>query len=289
MTAETKPQPKPKKVFVISPIGADSSPIRKHADLFLNYVVKVALPSPEYEVTRADGDDSPYAITAAMLSSILNADICVADITGRNPNVFYELALAHAMDRHVVIMDGDKESSPFDIKDMRAIKFGFMPDELEKAVTQLRAKAVAEDLNPEFKDMMNPVATTFRAWLDRQRAETSASTSDQAMVKMMERLESKVDRVVSLRAQEVPKSPTARLMLSEKDFLEQLERDVLISLVEMKKSSMSSSQQQEFDALKASHNKISDGPFNSMLMQQWLDRASAFVNSVRGGPTTELK
>lgn len=189
----TKSQPK--KVFVISPIGADGSQVRRHADLFLEFIVQAALPAPEYEVERADAHDSPYAITAAMLSSILNADICVADITGRNPNVFYELALAHAMDKPVVIMDGDKDSSPFDIKDMRALKYGLMPDEVKKAVSQLRAKASAPDLSPEFKDMMNPVAASFRTWTAQQRVETSGSSTEQMLLQLVESLAQKVDTV----------------------------------------------------------------------------------------------
>lgn len=194
MATGTTPH-KPKKVFVISPIGADGSQVRRQADLFLEYIVQVALPEPEYEVERADAHDSPYAVTAAMLSSILNADICVADITGRNPNVFYELALAHAMDKPVVIMDGDEDSSPFDIKDMRALKYGLMPDEVRKAVNQLRAKASAPDLSPEFKDMMNPVAASFRTWTAQQQVESSGNSTEQMLLQLVESLAQKMDTV----------------------------------------------------------------------------------------------
>jgi hypothetical protein len=165
------------------------------ADRFLKYIVRAALPDPAYEVERADEHDSPLAITAAMLSSIVNAHICVADITGRNPNVFYELALAHAMDKQVVIMDGEKERSPFDIQDQRAIKYGLMPDEIEAAVAQLRAKAANINSAPAFKDMMNPVATAFRAWTTQQRVESSGDSAEQALLRVVERLEEKVDRV----------------------------------------------------------------------------------------------
>lgn len=185
----------PKRVFVISPIGGAGTPERVRADRFLKYIVRVALPSPMYEVERADEHDSPLAITAAMLSSIVASDICVADITGRNPNVFYELALAHAMDKHVVIMDGDKERSPFDIQDQRAIKYGLMPDEIEAAVAQLEAKATNANGATLFKDMMNPVATAFRTWTTQQRVETSGDTTEQMLLRVVEQLGEKVDRV----------------------------------------------------------------------------------------------
>ncbi|RAX44906.1 hypothetical protein DQ354_12385 [Arthrobacter sp. AQ5-06] len=135
-----------------------------------------------------------------MLSSIVESDICVADITGRNPNVFYELALAHAMDKHVVIMDGDPERSPFDIQDQRAIKYGLMPDEIEAAIGQLRAKAAHHGEPSEFRDMMNPVATAFRTWTDRQRVESAGDSTEQALLGMMERFEEKLEQVVQKSA-----------------------------------------------------------------------------------------
>lgn len=184
----------PQRVFVISPIGAAGSPERLRADRFLKYIVRAALPAPSYVVERADEHDSPLAITAAMLSSIVDSDICVADITGRNPNVFYELALAHAMDKHVVIMDGDKERSPFDIQDQRAIKYGLMPDEIEEAVTQLKSKAANSDIPSTFRDMMNPVASAFRTWTNQQKVESSGDSAELALMRMVERLEEKVER-----------------------------------------------------------------------------------------------
>lgn len=188
----------PKRVFVISPIGGPGTPERTRADRFLKYIVRAALPEPNYFVERADEHDSPLAISAAMLSSIVDSDICVADITGRNPNVFYELALAHAMDKHVVIMDGDKERSPFDIQDQRAIKYGLMPDEVEAAVAQLRSKATIAETHSAFRDMMNPVATAFRAWTNQQKVESSGDSAEQALLRMFERLEDKVDRLATL-------------------------------------------------------------------------------------------
>ncbi|GAB3536407.1 hypothetical protein GCM10027403_17110 [Arthrobacter tecti] len=185
----------PKRVFVISPIGSVASSERARADRFLKYIVRAALPAPAYMVERADEHDSPHAITAAMLDSIFKSHICVADITGRNPNVFYELALAHAMDKHVVIMDGDSDRSPFDIQDQRAIKYGLMPEEIEDAIDQLRAKTASMGAPSAFKDMLNPVATAFRSWTTQQQVESSGDTTEQLLLRVVERLEDKVDRV----------------------------------------------------------------------------------------------
>lgn len=184
----------PKKVFVISPIGSEGSPERLRADRFLKYIVRKALPAPMYEVERADEHDSPHAITAAMLSAIVDADVCVVDITGRNPNVFYELALAHAMDKHVVIMDGSSEHSPFDIQDQRSIKYGLMPEEVESAVNQLASKAASPVLNERFQDMMNPVATALRAWMDQQKVAQSGDSVDKTLFAAIQGINDRLDR-----------------------------------------------------------------------------------------------
>lgn len=83
-----------KKCFVISPIGADGSSERAKADTVLTYLIKKAL-APDFDVLRADDDTNPGAITPRIIRSILEADLVVADISGLNANVFYELAIAH--------------------------------------------------------------------------------------------------------------------------------------------------------------------------------------------------
>jgi hypothetical protein len=182
-------------VFVISPIGGSGSLPRIHADLFLEYIVRPALPEETYEVIRADEEDSPYAITEAMLGRILLADLCVADITGLNPNVMYELALAHAADKKVIIMTSDDGPPPFDIKDMRAIKYGLRVDEATAAVEQLRQKAQHEPSPQAFRSMLNPVATAFREWTDRQKIDAEQEGPDKAILGFLDRLDKKVDAI----------------------------------------------------------------------------------------------
>jgi nucleoside 2-deoxyribosyltransferase len=185
-----------KKVFVISPIGSRDSEVRKNADRFLTYIVRAALPAAEYEVIRADEDDSAWAITESMLRAILEADVCVADITGRNPNVMYELALAHAADKKVVIMKSDGGSLPFDIKDMRAIEYGMMPEEVEEAVRQLKAKVEHEPGSSALREMLNPVASAFRNWMDLRRVEAESGSPKDSFVRVVEEIERKVDKAL---------------------------------------------------------------------------------------------
>jgi hypothetical protein len=184
-----------KKVFVISPIGAEGSDVRELADLFLEDLVRVALPAPGYDVMRADEDGSPYAITSAMMGRLLAADFCVADISGLNPNVMYELALAHAAGKRVIIMTSDIGPMPFDIKDMRTITYSTRADKIKKAVAGLRQMAEFKAAPDEAFLIINPVHEAFQAWTDKQTAAAVTGSADEAMVRVVERLESKLDAV----------------------------------------------------------------------------------------------
>ena len=89
---------KPRRCFVIGPIGEPGSPERTHADMLLNNVIREALKDcdPPYEVARSDEIDDPGMITDRMIHDILNADLVIADLTFLNPNAFYELGIRHA-------------------------------------------------------------------------------------------------------------------------------------------------------------------------------------------------
>ena len=55
-------------------------------------------------------------------NSVLNADLVIADLTGHNPNVFYELAIRHLVGKPFIHMTDKPESVPFDIFALNAIR-----------------------------------------------------------------------------------------------------------------------------------------------------------------------
>jgi hypothetical protein len=143
VTTDTK-----KTCFVISPIGEAGSPERKAADTVLKHLITRALGSA-YDVRRGDGDHNPGAITPQIIGSIVEADLIVADLSGANPNVFYELAMAHGYEKPVVHVQQVDDPVAFDVKDMRIIRYDTTdPDALETAVDQLTRYAAFAEENP---------------------------------------------------------------------------------------------------------------------------------------------
>jgi hypothetical protein len=117
----------PRRCFVISPIGEANSPVRKSADDVFESIIVPALRELKVEPMRADMMTGPGSINAQMLEAILDYDFCIAVVTGHNPNVFYELALAQAAERPVIILRKQGDQIPFDIKDWRQIEYDLEP------------------------------------------------------------------------------------------------------------------------------------------------------------------
>ena len=126
-----------KRVFVVSPIGAANSSVRDHADLVLEFIINAGLTPEEWEVTRADAHESPDSITKAMMEAISNADLVVALLSGHNPNVFYELAVAHCWEKPVVCLIKHDDVVPFDVKDTRMVAYDLTDPRSVKAAAQL--------------------------------------------------------------------------------------------------------------------------------------------------------
>jgi hypothetical protein len=111
------------KCFLISPIGEEGSDVRQHADDVFRYIIEPAMKECEIEAIRSDQLDKPGLISEQMFRFIFEADLCIAVLTNHNPNVFYELAVAHSAKRPVIILIEKGQQLPFDVSGLRAIKY----------------------------------------------------------------------------------------------------------------------------------------------------------------------
>jgi hypothetical protein len=108
--------------FYIAPIGDEGSEARKHSDLFLGSIVEPALEPFQLQVIRADSIDKPGTITRQIIEYIMRSRLVIADLSFHNPNVFYELALRHAVKLPIVQLIRTVDKVPFDVNQMRTIQ-----------------------------------------------------------------------------------------------------------------------------------------------------------------------
>lgn len=150
-----------KQCFVISPIGTEGSDDRINADWLLKGIIEPVLGGTEfnYHVRRAD-EGGPGRITNQIINWIFEADLVVADLTGKNENVFYELAVAHTTGKTVIPMMMGGESLPFDNYHERTIFYNRITIEgFDKTKIELAAMVRSVE-DPGFK-ADNPVVSAL--------------------------------------------------------------------------------------------------------------------------------
>jgi len=111
-----------KSCFVIAPIGEEGTDIRRRSDQVLKHIICPAAEKCGYEEPiRADQISEPGIITSQVIQHLIDDHLVIADLTGRNPNVFYELAIRHAVRKAVVQIIQVGETIPFDVAASRTI------------------------------------------------------------------------------------------------------------------------------------------------------------------------
>ena len=99
---------------------------------------------------RADDFFTAGNIIEEVWTAIVTAKVIIADCTGRNPNVFYEIGLAHAVGKPVILITRDQEDVPFDLRQRRYIRYELTPrgmrdfeEVLNKTIMTLRNEGEA--------------------------------------------------------------------------------------------------------------------------------------------------
>lgn len=151
------------KCFVIMPFGNPQSDPERARKLELIYtqwikptVEAIRLPDGSgIECHRGDKDARPGEIITHIIENLVASDIVIADLSGRNPNVFYELGVRHAVNNKTILIAEDADDIPFDLRGLRAIVYRYDPEQMLRLRDSLE-QAIGEILkDPERID--NPV------------------------------------------------------------------------------------------------------------------------------------
>lgn len=157
-----------KNCFIISPIGEEASDIRKRADQVLKHILTPAAQACGYEPIRADKISEPGMITSQVIQHIVDDPLVIADLTGMNPNVFYELAIRHAIRKPLVQIVNKGEKIPFDVAGMRTIPVDHHDlDSVDEAKAEIQKRIkVVEGKKPE--QIESPISVSVEIQTLRQ-------------------------------------------------------------------------------------------------------------------------
>lgn len=157
-----------KKCFVISPIGEEGSEVRRRADQILRHVVSPAAEACGFETVRADQIAEPGLITTQIIQHIIDDPLVIADLTGSNPNVFYELAVRHAIRKPLVQIIQKNEKIPFDVAGMRTIPVDHKDlDSVQEAKSEIE-KQIKAVLKRKPEDIESPISVSVELQSLRQ-------------------------------------------------------------------------------------------------------------------------
>lgn len=177
-------------VFFITRVGEKGTQERSRADDVHDYIVVPIAKGLDLTVVRSDRESKPGQITAQIIRNITRCAVVVADLTGRNPNVYYELGVAHSFRKPVVILADKADSLSFDAQNERVIQIG---DDGTINVSQAEAakKELGEALNIVVADGYTPenlvtIAATAQTF-DELAAEDPSSAILQSIRDQLER------------------------------------------------------------------------------------------------------
>lgn len=114
-------------------------------------VYKPAIERAKLKAVRADAElFGTGKIIDQIWNGIHSARVLVAELTGRNPNVLYELGLAHALQKPVVLISSNEDDVPFDVRHVRVIYYDVRdPFWGTKLIEKVAENIVSALKNPE--------------------------------------------------------------------------------------------------------------------------------------------
>lgn len=112
-----------RKCFVICPIGEEGTEIRINSDKLLKYIISPVCEACGFIAERVDKQNDANSITQTIIDSLENSDLVIADISGHNPNVFYEMGYRARTKKPMIHLRKKGENIPFDVNAIRTFDY----------------------------------------------------------------------------------------------------------------------------------------------------------------------
>ena len=165
-------------------------PFKEPFETYYNTIIKPAVLTANLDALRGDSLFTPTPIMGDVWQMIQDAHVLVAELTGKNPNVFYELGLGHAIGKPIVLISETMDDVPFDLQQLRVILY----DKNDPAWGNKLKNNIVAALAETMSEPVNAVPPMFR-----KKVKSQAPSDSELKVKL-EMLEQQVRGL--LRTQE---------------------------------------------------------------------------------------
>ena len=166
--------------FTIMPFGT-------WFDYYYETIYVPAIKSTNLVPRRADDLYRPSAIVQDIWDLTQQAKVLLADLSGKNPNVFYELGLAHALTKPAILITESIDDVPFDLRSLRVIVYDknepnwgeVLKQKIETAINEILASPL-EAVLPTFLKVKE---TTSNATVTKEEKELISLRQDVDLLK----------------------------------------------------------------------------------------------------------
>lgn len=201
--------------FIISPIGTDGSETREHADNLLTSVIEPALEPFDLSIERADDIQEQGDITSQVVERVVTSELVIADLTNNNANVFYELAIRHAVEKPYIQVISRSADIPFDLQNTRTLQYDLNDVPFtDEAINEIQSHIERQLEDEESRD--SPVSIGMSLIQMRSGDESDFEMAD-ALEKLSE-LQSDINQI----QKEMPDNSDGNKDSDNKEFIEEL-------------------------------------------------------------------
>lgn len=137
----------PDYCFVLMPLGE----VHDLPKVFHDHIKPVIEKRCSLRCERANDINNINGIMQSVWESINRARVIIADLTDKNPNVFYELGIAHTLGKPVVMITQSMDHVPFDLRHLRCIEYAYKPDRIkqfEETLAKTVLRVLSSDASP---------------------------------------------------------------------------------------------------------------------------------------------
>lgn len=126
--------------FIVTAIGESGTETRDRADEVFSYLIAPVCEELGYKPVRVDQVDAVDNINETIINYLKTAPMVVADMTGHNPNAFYELGFRQAKELPLVPIIQTGNKLPFDVISQRTVFYNLSVGKIEQSKRELKAK-----------------------------------------------------------------------------------------------------------------------------------------------------
>ncbi len=153
-----------KKCFIITPIDDEKSETRRHIEGIIEAAITPVVKDEfEYEIEVAHRIDAPGNIPKQVILEVFSCDLAIANLTGKNPNVMYELALRHCFGKPVIIIAQEGTNLPADVTSERTIFY--VNDALGVIDLRNRLRNTVKSIEEGKTDRLGPIYEALKTEL----------------------------------------------------------------------------------------------------------------------------